>query len=106
MLLCREWTGGHSGAGGKEGDHLDDKILGQDRAMEMREGNGFLTEGEVYRTSSGLGCRDTDFMYLFGCAGSSSLGKLSLDAASRGYALVAVCRPRIAVASLVGKQRL
>ena len=51
--------------------------------MERREGNGFLTEGEVYRISNGLRCGDTDFIYLFGCAGSSSLGKLSLDAASR-----------------------
>ena len=69
--------------------------------MERREGDGFLTEGEVYRTSDGLRCGDTNFVYLLGCGGSLWLGKLSLDAASRGYSLVAVCRP-----SLVGKQRL
>ena len=74
--------------------------------MERREGNGFLTEGEVYRISNGLRCGDTDFIYLFGCAGSSLLGKLSLDAASRGYSLVAVCRLLTAAASLVGEQRL
>ena len=32
--------------------------------MERREGNGFLTEGEVYRISNGLRCGDTDFIYL------------------------------------------
>lgn len=59
-----------------------------------RKGDGFLT-GEVYRTSDGLRCGDTNFVYLLGCGGSSWLGKLSLDAASRSCSLVAVCRPSL-----------
>ena len=40
------------------------------------------------------------FFFSFGCAGSSLLLRLSLDAVSEGYSLVAVHGPLIAVVSL------
>lgn len=39
------------------------------------------------------------YLFIFGCAGSSLLHGLSLDAATRGYSLLAVCKLLIAVAS-------
>ena len=46
------------------------------------------------------------FVYFFDCAGSSLVRQLSLVVTRRGYSLVAVYGPLIAVACLVAQHRL